>query len=259
MLKRAVASAAAALVMACGGSAAHPAATPSADPLKGQLTVLAAASLTAAFDSAKAAFMNEHRRVNVRAGYAGSPTLVAQIEQGAPADVFAAADELNMRKLVAGGEVVGAPVIFAKNQLQIVVAAGNPKGIRSIADLSRPGVILDVCAPQVPCGSYATLIFAKAGVRPTPRSQEQDVKSVVTKVSLGEADAGIVYTTDVLAGGAKVQGVDIPSEDNVIASYPIVQLRSAQNPLAARAFIDFVVGPRGQAILKSFGFASPNS
>jgi molybdate transport system substrate-binding protein len=251
-----VAAALALLLSACGGVASQSSASPTADPVEGSLTVLAAASLTDAFNKAGAQLRTRHPQLEVRYSYAGSQTLVTQIQQGAPADVFASADQANMRKVVAGGLAEGQPRVFARNRLQIVVPAGNPGQVRSLADLARPGLKVDLCAPAVPCGSYAGSALGKASVKVTPVSQEDNVKAVVTKVSLGEADAGIVYTTDVRAGGAKVAGVTIPEDLNVTASYPIVQLKAAPNPKAAEAFIGYVTGSEGQKTLASYGFLS---
>jgi molybdate transport system substrate-binding protein len=252
------AAAALALTAACGGAASQSAASPSADPITGNLTVLAAASLTDAFNRVGEQFKAKHTGVDVKFSYAGSPTLVTQIEQGAPADVFASADQPNMRKVVDGGLNSGAPKVFARNKLQIVVQAGNPRQIQTVADLAKTGVKFDACAPGVPCGTYATNVFSKAGVRVIPVSQEDNVKAVVTKVSLGEADAGIVYTTDVKAGGSKVQGVTIPDDQNVTATYPIVQLKATANAKTAQGFIEFVTGSQGQKTLAGYGFLSPS-
>jgi molybdate transport system substrate-binding protein len=262
VLKRPLMALSAALVVllavACGGSASQPSPSPSADQVTGNLTVLAAASLTDAFNTIGGQLKAKHSGVDVKFSYAGSPTLVTQIQQGAPADVFASADQPNMQKVVDGGLNSGAPKVFARNKLQIVVQAGNPRQIQTVADLAKPGVKFDACAPGVPCGTYATNVFKKAGVTATPVSQEDNVKAVVTKVSLGEADAGIVYTTDVKSGGSKVQGVTIPDDQNVTATYPIVQLEAATNAKAAQGFIEFVTGSEGQKTLGGYGFLSPS-
>lgn len=262
MLTRPVAllsSAALALLLAaCGGSGSQASASPSAGQVTGNLTVLAAASLTDVFNKLGERFRAEHAGVAVRFSYAGSPTLVTQIQQGAPADVFASADQSNMQKVLDGGLSSGQPRVFARNRLQILVQSGNPRQIRSVADLSNPAIKVDVCAPSVPCGSYATSVFARAAVKVTPVSQEDNVKAVVTKVSLGEADAGIVYSTDVKAGGNEVQGVSIPDDQNVLAAYPVVQLKSATNEKAAQAFIALLTGPEGQKTLAGYGFLSPS-
>lgn len=221
------------------------------------VTVFAAASLTAAFQSVGEAFSRANPSLRVEFNFAGSSTLVAQIQQGAPADIFAAADQPNMQKLVDGRLVAGSPQVFATNRLQIVVPAGNPKGITGLQDLARPGLVVALCGPAVPCGRYAAQALQKAGVHATASSQEADVKAVVSKVALGEADAGIVYVTDVAAGGAKVQGISIPEGENVVATYPIAVLTSARDRGAARSFIDFVLSSPAQRILAGFGFGGP--
>jgi molybdate transport system substrate-binding protein len=240
-------------LVACGGAASS--SSPSPTPkLSGTVTVLAAASLTGAFTKIGDQLHAKNPGLDVKFSFAGTPTLVAQIQQGAPADVFASADQKNMQTVVTGAFTSGTPNVFAHNKLEIAVGAGNPKHIASVSDLTNSAIKVDVCAPAVPCGSYATTVFGKAGVKVTPVSQEQDVKSVLTKVSLGEADAGIVYVTDVKSAGSTVAGVQIPDDVNVTADYPIVELKSEQNSTAARAFVDYVLGSQGQKVLKGFGF-----
>lgn len=214
------------------------------------IDVFAAASLTDAFKALGGSFGG----ATVRFNFAGTPTLVTQIEQGAQADVFASADTTNMDRLKADGFASGEPKVFAHNRLEIVVGAGNPKGITSLNDLAKPGVIYISAGPTVPAGRYAAQALAKAGVTVQPRSLETDVKSVVSKIELGEADAGIVYTTDVKAAGSKVTGVPIPDAYNVVATYPIVELKGTKNAAAAGAFIDYVLSAEGQAKLATFGF-----
>jgi molybdate transport system substrate-binding protein len=218
--------------------------------------VLAAASLTAAFTKIGDQVHAKYHSVDVRFSFAGSPTLVTQIQQGAPADVFASADQANMQKVVTGGFNMGTPSLFAHNKLEIAVQAGNPKHITSLNDLTNPAVKVAVCAPGVPCGTYSTTTFAKAGITVKPVSQEPDVKSVLMKVALGEADAGIVYVTDVRSAGRQVEGVTIPDNLNTTAAYPIVELKTTQSDAAAKAFLSFVVGAQGQKTLESFGFLS---
>lgn len=218
------------------------------------VSVFAAASLTSAFQAMAGAFEKDHAGVTVQLNFAGSPTLVQQIRDGAPGDVFASADEMNMQKLAEIGELAGAPAVFARNTLQIAVAPGNPKHITGLADLARPGVVIALCSPTVPCGRYATDAFAKAGMIVPAASQELDVKAVVTKVAMGEADAGVVYVTDVRAAGTKVEGIDIPDSTNVVARYPIAALTKASNPATAGEFVAFVLSPRGQQVLAGFGF-----
>jgi molybdate transport system substrate-binding protein len=225
-----------------------------APAVSGTVTVFAAASLTAAVQSVVSAFEHAHPGVTVRLNFAGSQTLVQQIQQGAPADVFAAADEVNMQKLVREGAVRTPPEVFAGNTLQIVVAAGNPKHIKRLSDLARTDLILALCGPAVPCGRYAIEAFGKAEVPVPAASQELDVKAVVTKVALGEVDAGIVYATDVRAAGRAVEGVAIPASVNIVGRYPIAALRSAPNPEAAAAFVTFVLSSQAQHLLAGYGF-----
>jgi molybdate transport system substrate-binding protein len=227
----------------------------SAPPTKSQtITVLAAASLTASFQAMAAAFEKSHPAVKLQLSFAGSQTLVQQIQQGVAADVFAAADEASMQKLAESGEVAGVAQLFARNKLQIVVPAGNPKHIAALADLGKPGLTIALCGPTVPCGRYATAAFDKAGVPVPAASQELDVKAVVSKVAMGEADGGIAYLTDVRAAGSTVEGVDIAAPANVIARYPIAVLKSALNPAAGAEFVAFVLSADGQQILGTLGF-----
>ena len=201
------------------------------------------------------AFEAAHPEVVVTVNFAASSALAGQIAEGAPADVFASADEANMAQLTASGDIAGTPVVFAHNRLQIIVAAGNPEAIRSVADLADPALLVVTAAPQVPIGRYAQQVFDRAGVTVTPVSLEENVKAIVTKVTSGEADAGIVYATDVRAAGQRAEGVAIPDELNVVATYPIAVTEASPNRRAARAFVDFVTGAEGQAVLAEHGFA----
>lgn len=224
---------------------------------KHEVAVFAAASLTAAFRSVGAAYEAAHPDVKIAFNFAGSPTLVQQIREGAPADVFASADEANMQKLVDAGSISGAAQIFAGNRLQIAVAKGNPHRITGLADLAKPGLVVVLCGDTVPCGRYGLEAFAKAGAKAPAGSRELDVKAVLNKVALGEADAGLVYATDVRAARDKVDGVDVPAAHNVTARYPIAALREAAHADAARAFIAFVLSDPGTKILGEYGFQSP--
>ncbi len=225
----------------------------------GEITVLAAASLTDAFKELGAAFQTANPGVKVNFSFGASSTLVTQINQGAPVDVFASADTANMDKLTgAGGAgVAAAPVTFATNKLQIIVGKANPKAIAGMADLAKPGVLYVSAAPAVPIGRYAQQALDRAKVAVTPKSLEADVKAVVTKVTLGEADAGIVYATDVKAAGDKAAGITIPDDVNVLATYPIATTKSAKNASTANAFITFITGSAGQTILAKYGFTKP--
>ncbi len=243
-----------AFLAACGSSGGSASTSPSSSSLSGYIHVFAAASLTASFNVLGTSFHTANPGVGVNFNHAGTPTLVTQIEQGAPADVFASADTTNMDKLTADGYVTGTSRVFAHNQLEIVVAPGNPKGITGLADLAKPGLIYISEGPTVPAGMYALQALATAGVKVTPKSLETSVAGVIGKIELGEADAGIVYTTDVSAAGSKVQGVPIPAADNVIATYPIVAVKGTRNLAVANAFITYVLSATGQATLASFGF-----
>jgi molybdate transport system substrate-binding protein len=243
-----------ALLSACGSTASTLTASPSGTLLNGTVSVFAAASLTDSFKALGTSFQAAHPGVTIQFNFAGTPTLVTQIEQGAQADVLASADTTNMDKLTADRFTAETAQVFAHNQLEIVVGPGNPKHIAALADLARPGVIYISEAATVPAGKYSLQALAKAGVSVTPKSLETDVKSVVSKIELGEADAGIVYTTDVKAAGSKVQGVSIPASDNVVATYPMVVVKGAKNSAAAGAFIAYVLSSNGQSTLESFGF-----
>jgi molybdate transport system substrate-binding protein len=219
------------------------------------ITVFAASSLTAAYTEIGDAFMTEHPDTKITFNFASSSDLVTQITEGAPTDVYASADQANMTKLTDAAGNAGEPQVFATNSLQIIVGAGNPKGITGVADLSSPDLIYVTCAPEVPIGKYGAQVLANAGVTVTPKSLEENVKGIVTKVTAGEADAGIVYTTDVLAAGDQAEGVDIPTDINVIATYPVVVTKAAPNADGAQAFVDFVLSAQGQKILGTYGFA----
>lgn len=223
------------------------------------LTVYAASSLTAPFTELGKRFEAEHPGVTVEFSFAGSSDLVAQIQEGAPADVFASADEANMDKLAADGLAASAPVPFATNTLEIVVPADNPAGIRSLADLESTDVQLVVCAPEVPCGAAADRLAEQAGVTLTPVSEEQKVTDVLAKVSSGEADAGLVYVTDVRAAGDAVRGIDVPGADSVVNVYPVAPVSTAVDPALAREFVDLVVSDAGQQVLRQAGFGPPDA
>ncbi len=215
--------------------------------------MFAAASLTDAFEAIADEFTTR-TGTRVVLNFAASSDLATQIEQGAPADVFASADEANMTRLQDAELVRGEPEVFATNALEITVEPGNPMGIEALDDLADDDLVLVLCAPEVPCGSYARDALRKAGLDPEVDSNEADVKAVLTRVSLGEADAGLVYATDVIAAGDAVEGVPIPPEQNVIASYPIAHTSSSS---AADAFIELVLSPTGARILAEHGFTTP--
>ena len=221
------------------------------------LAVFAAASLTEVFRAMGGAIQRKEG-ITATFNFASSSTLVQQIQQGAEAAVFAAADETTMAALVKSGHVAGGPTIFALNRLAIAVPPDNPKRVVSLHDLGKPGVQVALAASAVPVGRYAREAFAKAKVAvPAGASEELDVKAVLTKVMLGEVDAGIVYATDVKAAGARVLGIAIPDQHNVIARYPIAVLRDAKDAKAARTFVDFVSSAEGRGMLLGAGFGLP--
>jgi molybdate transport system substrate-binding protein len=221
------------------------------------LTVLAAASLTDAFTALAAEFEADHPGVDVKISFAGSSALVQQITNGAPADVFAAADEKNMAKVTDAGLADGTPEIFATNRLEIAVPPDNPAGITSFADLAGEGVVVVVCAPQVPCGSATEEVEQATGVTLKPVSEEQDVKSVLNKVQSGEADAGLVYVTDVNSADGEVKGIAFPESAEAVNSYPIVALADAPQADLAREWVESVRGAAGRAELEKVGFEVP--
>jgi len=227
-----------------------------ASKLSGSLTVFAAASLTEAFSDEKTALATTHPELSLTYSFAGTSALVTQLQQGAPADVFASADQKNMQVLVDAG-LVDAPKTFARNKLQIAVAPGNPRHITGLADLAKADLRVVVVAPDVPAGTYSQQALATAGVTVKPKSQELDVKSALAKVTAGEADATIVYVTDVKAAGGKADGVDIPDNQNVIAVYPIAVVKASTHHDAAEAYVDEIVSGTGQKALAGRGFLPP--
>ncbi len=235
----------ASLASACG------AASSSGGDDQRELSVFAASSLTEAFTELGDQFTAAHPDVKVTFAFAGSSDLVTQLQQGAPADVLATADTSNMDKVAS---LTGAPQAFAGNQLIIAVEPGNPKHITGLADLADPDLKVVLAAPEVPAGKYAEEALAKAGAAVQPVSLEVSVKGVVTKVSLGEADAGIVYVTDVAAAQGKIEGVAIPADQNVTATYPIATLKESASPEDAQAFVDLILSPEGQKVLAEYGF-----
>ena len=244
-------------VAATTGPTATTPTTAAVTAVGGNVVVLAAASLTGSFTAVKTAFEAAHPGTSVTLSFGASSTLATQVVQGAPADVFASADQANMAKVTGPGLAAGAPVVFATNRLAIIVAKGNPKGVTALADLARPGLAVVLAGPDVPAGKYARQALDAAKVTITPKSLEADVKAVVSKVTLGEADAGIVYTTDVQAAVAKADGVAIPDAVNVLASYPVTVLKDAGNATAAQAFVAFLTSDAGRTILTAAGFGTP--
>lgn len=248
-----------ALILAVAGcSAPGPAESSPEQPtvLSGRVTVFAAASLQSAFDEIAQDFEEAHPDVDIRPiTYDGSSTLATQIVEGAPADVFASANESTMATVMDAGLAV-APKVFASNTLVMVVPVSNPGGVSSLADLADPALSVVLCAPEVPCGSASRDLLADAGVAVTAASLEQSVTAVMTKVAAGEADAGLVYRTDV-AGRADIEWSEPEGADAVVNRYPIVAMTGARSADAAAAFVAYVLGARGQEVLGSYGFGAP--
>ena len=223
----------------------------------GEITVFAASSLTESFTAVAKQFEKKHPHVTVKFDFDSSANLAAQIQQGAPADVFASADEANLQKAVDSGDVTTKPVVFAKNRLEIAVEKGNPKKIKGLADLDKSELVVVLCADAVPCGKYAAEAFANARVTVSPASKEENAKATLSKVSLGEADASVVYVTDVQAAKGAVSGVKIPDRQNVIATYPIAVTKDGRSSAAAKTWVQFIESKTAQTTLRKFGFLPP--
>ncbi len=247
-----------AIVVACATTALSGCASaPSTSPAESPITVFAASSLRSVFGTLGEQFEKSHPGTPVTFSFAGSADLATQLGQGAPADVFASADEKNMGKAVEAGQVTADPSTFATNTLTIVTAPGNPKGIASLADLAKPDISVVVCAPQVPCGSATRKVEADAGVALRPVSEESAVADVLGKVVSGQADAGLVYVTDAKSAGGKVASVPFPESAAAVNRYPIAVLAESKNPPAAKLFVDLVTGPHGRQALADAGFGVP--
>nr|WP_240794975.1 molybdate ABC transporter substrate-binding protein [Rhodococcus zopfii] len=246
------------MALASCGTSDNSASTTTASPESAEsITVFAAASLKATFTELGTQFESAHPGSTVAFNFAGSSDLVAQITQGAPADVFASADTANMDKAIEAGAVSGVPANFATNTLTIVAEPGNPKGITSFADLARPGLNVVVCAPQVPCGTATTRIESTTGVDITPVSEESSVTDVLGKVTSGQADAGLVYVTDATSAGAAVTTVPFPESADAVNTYPIALLEESQNPELSSTFVEFVTGAEARAVFADAGFGAP--
>lgn len=261
---RATAASLAVAPAAATAAAASPAATPS--KIGGSLTVFAASSLTDAFNEIGPAFQ-QRLGVKVTFNYGASSTLGTQLAQGAPADLFASADQPNLEKAKQAGVIDGADQLFAKNKLVVIVPKANPAKIQTLQDLAKPGINFVLTDPSVPIGNYARQALGKMAQDPAfgagfdqkvlanLKSQEANVRAVVSKVQLGEADAAITYATDVTPDAAKdIQSIAIPDQFNVIAAYPIAVVKGAPNRAAAQAFVAYLRSPAGQAVLKKWGF-----
>ena len=244
----------------CGGGTGNVSgASGGSGKLTGTLTVFAAASLTGVFTDLGNQLEKANPGLQVKFNFAGSDALATQIEQGAPADVFASANTTQMTAVTGAGLQAADPKVFAENVLEIAVPKNNPGRVTGLKDFANAGLTLAVCAPTVPCGAAAQKVFQAAGVDAKPDTFEEDVKAALTKVQLGEVDAALVYTTDVKAAGDKVQGIAFPEADKAVNQYPIVELKSAPNPKAAAAFVDLVNSAEGRQALEQAGFRAPAS
>lgn len=238
-----------------GSGSAKSGSSSSASPkLSGTVTVFAAASLQESFTTLGKEFEKEHPGTKVTFSFGGSDSLAASITGGAPADVFASASPKTMKIVTDAGDASGTPATFVRNQLEIATLPGNPDKISSLEDLTKSGLKVVLCDKEVPCGAAAQTALEASGLKLTPVSYEQDVKAALTKVELKEADAAVVYKTDVKAAGGKVAGVDFPEAVN---DYPIALLKTAQNADAAKAFIELVKSTEGQKVLTEAGFLNP--
>jgi molybdate transport system substrate-binding protein len=243
---------AAAVVVAAGACSSDSGDAPEGDTVR----VFAASSLTATFTELADEFEADHPDVEVELSFGGSADLVSQVQQGAPADVVATADTATMQRLTDDG-LLEDPVDFATNRLEIAVPPDNPGRVASLQDLGRPGLAVVVCAPQVPCGAAAVEVARKAGVTLAPVSEEQSVTDVLGKVVSGEADAGLVYVTDVRAAGDDVTGVKLPASSQVRNTYPLGVVTDSAHPGLASDFVSLVTGDRGRSVLAAAGFGRP--
>lgn len=230
-----------------------PSGSASAAP-RANLTVLAAASLTDVFKTAGAAYEKAHPGTKLTFSFAGSQELVAQVSQGSPADVLVTADTKSMDKVRAD---TGTPAIIAKNRLVIATGEGNPFKVDDLKDLADTKLKVVLAASEVPAGKYSKQILDKQGVAVKPVSQEPNVRAVLSKVEMGEADAGLVYRTDAESAKDKVDAVEIPDDQNAIAQYPAATIKDSKNAAAAAAFVAWLSSPEGQKILQDAGFQKP--
>lgn len=259
----ALAGAAALSLAGCGNSGTptasggSPTSGSSAPAISGDITVFAAASLTESFNKIGKDFEAAHPGVKVKFNFGASSALAQQINQGAPADVFASAAPTNMKQVTDTGAITAGPVIFVRNTLQIAVPAGNPGKVTGLADFAKADLKIALCAEQVPCGAAAKKVFDTAGIRAAPDTLERDVKATLTKVSLGEVDAALVYKTDVKAAGSKVQGIEFAEAGKAVNDYPIAPCAKAPNAAGAKAFVDHVLSDKGKAVLTQAGFDGP--
>ncbi|WP_225839032.1 molybdate ABC transporter substrate-binding protein [Streptomyces sp. NK08204] len=246
---------------ACSGSGSSDASGKAGDAasakLSGTVTVFAAASLQESFTTLGKEFEKQHPGTRVSFNFGGSDTLAANITGGAPADVFAAASPKTMKIVTDTKDTAGTPATFARNQLEIATVPGNPHKVASLKDLTKSGLKVVLCDSSVPCGAAAQKALSVGKVMLTPVSYEQDVKGALTKVELKEADAALVYRTDVRAAGDKVEGVEFPESAEAVNNYPIALLKNGQNARAAKAFIALIRSGVGQRVLSGDGFLEP--
>ena len=249
--------AAAALLSGCGADPSAKDAGSEAGAPSGTLTVFAAASLTDVFTELGKDLEHRYPDLHVQFSFAGSSALATQITQGAPADVFASANQRQMKVVTDAGLQAAEPTVFAENVLEIAVPKGNPGKVTGLADFARSELALAVCAPDVPCGAAATTVFRTAGIAPVPDTQEEDVRAALTKVQLGEVDAALVYASDVQSAGSGVEGIEFPEAEDAVNEYPICTLAAAPDSDAATAFVDLVLSDDGQRVLRDAGFRKP--
>ncbi|WP_163512603.1 molybdate ABC transporter substrate-binding protein [Fodinicola acaciae] len=243
----------AAALAGCGGGT--PASSSSSSGAAShRITVFAAASLTESFRKIGANFEKANAGTKVTFNFGASSTLATQINQGAPADVFAAASTSTMNTVVKAGNNAGAATPFLTNSLQIVVPKGNPAHVTGLKDFADPKKKTVLCAEEVPCGALAKQVFDAAKIAPKPVDRGTDVKAVLQKVALGEADAALVYKTDVLAAGGKVQGIDFPESSSKVTTYPICGLKASKDAATAKAFVAYVLSADGRKVLEAAGF-----
>jgi molybdate transport system substrate-binding protein len=221
------------------------------------VTVFAAASLTDVFTDLGKRLEKDNPGLDVQFNFAGSDALATQITQGAPADVFASANQKQMKVVTDAGLQGADPTVFADNVLEIAVPKGNPGHVTGLKDFANADLTLAVCAPSVPCGAAAQQVFTAARITARPDTEETDVKAALNKVQLGEVDAALVYATDVNAAGDQVEGIEFPEADQAVNEYPICTLKAAPNPDAAKAFVDLVTSDEGQQALTDAGFRKP--
>jgi len=245
----------AASLAACGSSSKS---SESSGDLSGSIQVFFGSSLTKAFTQFAKDFQAAHPGTTIKLDPGSSTTLAEQIQGGSDADVFASADTKNMQKLQDGGQVTATPIVFAKNQMEIAVEPGNPQKVKTVQNLANPNLVVVLCASEAPCGKYADQVLEKNNVTVTPKSRELDAAATLTKVSSGNADAAIVYVTDVKGAGSDVAGVDIPTDQNVVATLPIAALKDTKNAALADAWVQYVTAPaQEQKLQQQYGFLAP--